>query len=436
MRAIALAVVILMLAPAAGALVVPRAAAPIARELSDGDVLLLMAREKGLEPRRLAVPTPAPADDIPALLQRLAARGGASMSAHDARAFDTLHPALAPPILTLLVAIEQAWILRDAAFAGIDVEAALAREELSPEERAALPPVLSPEQEEDLVTAAILLSDTLDGVVLPALDALADAPVWPPIPLADPVGVLRVGSAGNDLDTLERLVTIDGTGNDVYRNNAGGTRWIDDTNPATLGYPIALALDLRGDDRYGSTGTSRAQGSGSAGIGLLVDRSGNDGYQCSRVCQGYSVIGVGLLRDHAGHDFYRSWDAGIGSTDLVALFRDDEGNDYYETAVAGVGYAEDTGFALFWDLGGQDKYVAVGSSLSAFGYATGDARGWLVEEGVAVDMYRHNATNSGFPGRCNDCVWKAGTSLSASAGGRGNDNAGGLPYLFARQDTH
>lgn len=430
MRSAAVFLTLILVAPLASAAILarptaPTTLAPVALGLPgprDGDVLLMLAHEKGLDPARLPVPVPRAGDSIASLVTRLALRTDTGTPVGDLAAFGALDPRIEAPVLTLLIAMEQAWIIRDAAFP------------VDPSMPDAVPP-LTPEQEEALVTSAILVLDTLDSAVIPQLQALADLPVWPTIPIADPVGILRIGSAGNDIDTLPRIVSIDGKGDDTYNNNIAFAS-PPDFVPTTLESPVGVAIDVSGDDTYlqrselfGTVGASFL------GAGIFYDLNGDDLYDCSD-CAGYAAAGVGFFRDVKGNDAYDvgSWTLGIASYG-IAIAREDEGNDIYEPST-GMGFAENGGLALFWDRAGADQYLARFSNSAALGSARDASHGWFVDEGSENDVYWEQLHNGSFGlGRCDSCKWSSGSNNPENFGGRGNDGYG-LAYLFAHQDTH
>ncbi|MFP5356300.1 MAG: hypothetical protein ACLGIK_14325, partial [Gemmatimonadota bacterium] len=421
-----IAIVLLLLAatPASSALfaaIAPPAAPTIGLPgPRDGDIILLLAKHRGIHVDRLPLVEPQPGDTIPGLVGRFATRAGhVAPSEADLAVFASLDPALVPPILALLVAVERVWDLRDAAFEGVDPKH----------------PILSQEQERQLVEAAILLLDTLDAVVIPQLQALADAPVWPPVAVADPVGILRIGSAGNDVDTLPRAISIDGRGNDVYKNRIAYATPVD-FNPMTVETPVAVAIDLQGDDKY----VNAANGRAFLGIAAFYDLRGNDEYVCS-FCLGKATIGVALARDVGGGDTYTTGVDALGTVAGAAgglgYFREDMGDDRYLAETYAVGAADDSGIGMFWDRQGADLYESHDSAIALFGWGSGTADAWHIDEGAEIDTYwnRERALPYG-NGRCDQCIWSSGRDNPSHFGGRGNNGEGGLAYLFAYQDTH
>lgn len=126
-------------------------------------------------------------------------------------------------------------------------------------------------------------------------------------------------------------VVIDLAGNDVYEGNEFGL--------ATGRLGVGLLVDLAGNDTY-----KLAQGSGGAGfggIGILCDLAGNDKYEGSRFTQGAGIAGIGLLLDLNGDDQYTSFGyaLGIGGPAGVGAVIDVAGNDSYQCGMKyGSGY--------------------------------------------------------------------------------------------------
>lgn len=432
----ALFLIVVVLAPVASAALVPPAPklASIPSVLDgprDGDVLMLMGQALGLSPTRVPTPSVPMGLDVPTIVQRLALRQGSPISQEDAATFKALHPAVAAPVLTMLVAMEEAWTMRDQAYAHVGERELRAAVEA---ERAGLPaqPVLSPDEQEMVINAAIMLSDTIDMIVLPQLDALADLPVWPPIQLADPAGILRVGTTGNDTDTIDRFLQIDPQGDDMIFNNAGGAALFRDLVPGRIdaGYVIAVSIDLRGDDTYvhvdphGSFG----QGAGYGGIGLLLDVEGDDFYRCTGACQGAGGTGgVGVMRDVNGNDLVRSGGSSLGrSGGGIGFARNDAGDDEYRQGTRSAGYGSARGLGLFWERSGNEEYYVDLGNQRTFGYAETEGRGWFVDEGNGSDVWLPDMNGDPHPFAGNDRTWGVN-------GGRANDNRGGLAFLIAKQ---
>lgn len=259
----------------------------------------------------------------------------------------------------------------------------------------------------------------------------------------DPVGLVVLGSSGNDVHTRgvtvkDPVLSVDPLGDDTYQNGAGAAC----PDPLSLAHAcnllaLALALDLAGNDLYTYTGEpSVVQGAGSiGGVGILIDAAGSDTYFGEMVrttknpvfsyvdggMQGFGQAGVGLLLDASGDDKYTAnvrstagrsiWlfgqgYGGVGGTGLIA---DALGNDgYYANGLsstmsggnfqgvytngasiyAGVGISSDTGLGNdvyhAWDNATRTDYYAQG--FGAFG-----GLGILFEDGgnddyIAVEI--------------------------------------------------
>jgi hypothetical protein len=158
----------------------------------------------------------------------------------------------------------------------------------------------------------------------------------------------------------------------------------------------SILLDAQGNDHYISSATpvlfpsaqlpqqnfSASQGFGSGrfgavldghsftgGVGILVDRAGDDCYEASVFAQGAGYgFGVGALADLAGNDSYRcSW-YGMGSAahSACGFLYDAAGDDRYHASHYMIGgAANDLALAVFTDSAGNDSYIAQNAS---FGY--------------------------------------------------------------------
>lgn len=170
---------------------------------------------------------------------------------------------------------------------------------------------------------------------------------------------------------------IDTKGNDLYRTAGSGL------GSATFG--VALLSDWEGDDVYDSYADS--QGFGKFGIGILEDLSGKDQYSGFQQVQGVGLTGgIGILIDRNGNDTYVANDsildfpspqtaehnvslaqgAGYGvRLDYVngkslaggiGILLDQGGNDSYTCGVFGQGVGYWEGLGALWDSGGDDSY--------------------------------------------------------------------------------
>ncbi|HET6404930.1 MAG TPA: hypothetical protein VFH78_09795 [Candidatus Thermoplasmatota archaeon] len=431
MRGVALLISVLLLVPLAHALVAPRVdveplVAPFPTDITDAEVLMLLAPQLGVAPTRLSIPQADLAGtSLGALVERFAARAELVVTPEEVAAFDALDPRLALPVATMLLAMEQAWTLRDRAFADWTPEEIEATQ-AALREGAPLPRLPDPQTMEDLVNAAILLSDAIESIVIPQLQAAADAGVWPATAVADAAGVLRVGGTGNDVETLDRFLMVDARGDDTYHNNAGGG-FVSIATPQRS-RPVAVAIDLRGNDVYRQPAVFPAFGAGAFGLGVLYALGGDDRYEptSSGGSAGFGSLGVGIFRDTAGKDWHYGHSSLGYSNFGFGYFRDDGGDDYYRAWFSAGGFADNGGLGVFWDRGGTDSYVSSSGVVELWGYSRRGGSGWFVDESTAEDQWR--ALNGvPHPLACNDCTWAAGTD----DGGQGNDNRGGLAAIIA-----
>jgi hypothetical protein len=117
-------------------------------------------------------------------------------------------------------------------------------------------------------------------------------------------------------------VIIDLAGHDTYRAAPLGL--------ATGRLGVGMLIDRTGDDQY-----ELAPGSGGAGlggVGVLDDGAGNDQYVGSKVTQGSALGGLGLLIDRAGTDTFTGFGyaIGFGGPLGVGVVVDGSGDDRYQ----------------------------------------------------------------------------------------------------------
>ncbi len=135
---------------------------------------------------------------------------------------------------------------------------------------------------------------------------------------------------------------------------------------------LGLLVDLDGRDTYQSANFSQGMGY-FFGAGILLDLNGEDHYQAARYGQGASAhYGIALFIDYQGADHYGStgpyynagvaWDHGVSLTIDAGISHD----TYTLDRTTGLGKADYTGWAIFVDEGGNDRYIL----QSGFGEAT------------------------------------------------------------------
>lgn len=267
----------------------------------------------------------------------------------------------------------------------------------------------------------------------------------------DPTGLVVVGGPADNVFTRnmsaqfhDPALLIDLGGDDLDMTSAGGAcaLTLADIPAQCNGLAVAVRIDLMGDDTYrfvSSAGhTVVAQGAGAfGGLGVLVDFGGNDTYEVDQtvtrrggllgtsyvtgVSQGSGEAGVGLLVDLLGDDRYLfnmsvhnnvvNWAQGQGFAGLGGLgaLLDAEGDDLYDTLVTctAIGnwcglYVQGTGLypgvAIILDVLGNDRYRGVitawqedyySQAFAAFGALA------IQVDGAGDDDYLDSATSRG-----------------------------------------
>jgi hypothetical protein len=211
-------------------------------------------------------------------------------------------------------------------------------------------------------------------------------------------------------------VLIDESGDDLYRSAGqafgsatfGFSYGLDvqgkdvyDTYSNSLGYGffgIGIQDDLAGDDEYRTF--TQSQGCGmTAGVGLLIDRGGNDQYHAEdkvidfpspqsaehnvSMSQGagyglrYDYLfgnslagGFGTLFDLGGSDFYSSgvFSQGVGYWMGMGVLWDREGEDQYESVWYGQGAGAHFGIGFLEDEEGDDEYIGLMNMTQGAGH--------------------------------------------------------------------
>ncbi|MFQ5643682.1 MAG: hypothetical protein ACE5FQ_08280 [Thiogranum sp.] len=228
-------------------------------------------------------------------------------------------------------------------------------------------------------------------------------------------------------------ILFDDSGNDHYRSILNGQGY-----GGSGGF--GMLMDLDGNDDYFCGGAipdpvkrravrhrsrhylSLCQGFGfglrakiSGGIGLLLDRKGNDHYKADIFGQGAAYwFGLGLLVEGAGDDRYEGFEhvQGEGLHLSAGLLSDWGGNDHYSGYEHAQGVGKDRGAGVLFDATGNDVYQSVkesqGAGLSSYGV------GILVDSG-GNDHYKARLDSQGYSGRPDpgfpDSEWPTGILL-------------------------
>ncbi|HVL48977.1 MAG TPA: hypothetical protein VM889_10505, partial [Candidatus Thermoplasmatota archaeon] len=297
-------------------------------------------------------------------------------------------------------------------------------------------------------------------------------------------GYLRPRLSSNTTINPDRYqyLTIDLGGDDLYLNNAGGTfnaSWLRGRTPPsdlgenrtvvcpqsggadaespcvhTTGYPwrtpVALAIDLGGDDRYAARRAFTA-GSAGGGVGLLYDVAGDDRYEAKDDGLG-AANATAVLLDvlpgvcEPGRTATTCYRPRILSFPSAGLLVDLDGDDTYSARFRAIGFGQR---ALFEGVGTPDsRCPAVGQLGPNFGciglggLPTPAAVG-LVLDVAGRDLYRGDeytlgAANHSGLGLVLDL---AGDDTYASTGrpghsqGQGHGTGHGLLLDLAGRDT-
>ena len=189
------------------------------------------------------------------------------------------------------------------------------------------------------------------------------------------IGILR-DEDGNDLyqgalyaqgfaSTYGIGILGDQSGNDRYlvlEKYTDEIRYLDHYLSLSQGFSIGFRPDL------------------SAGIGIILERGGNDYYLADIFGQGASYwYGIGAIVDDAGNDSYVAYQYAQGSGVHIALgaLVDMAGDDNYVAKGVSQGCGHDLALGILYDIQGDDSYVSFDLSQGA-GNANGV--GLLIDE--------------------------------------------------------
>lgn len=190
-----------------------------------------------------------------------------------------------------------------------------------------------------------------------------------------PYGKIVIAGDGENRHTEDCAVLIDLGGNDLYLNNQGASV------PGKI--PTSVFIDLGGNDSYEST-DRRSQGSGDCGVGLLIDKSGDDQYIGLKSVQGNAFGGIGMLLDASGNDTYRAMYFAQGAAFFgIAMLIDNNGDDRYEGHQTSQGVGGVYGIGLLSDMNGNDNYYCKGSQQTSYD-TRGHFEGWGQGSGIGL----------------------------------------------------
>jgi hypothetical protein len=256
-------------------------------------------------------------------------------------------------------------------------------------------------------------------------------------------GWLVVGGPGaNTYDMSKIAMVIDMGGDDVYRYGASRAEHLvqvvidlggddvheslaDFAGPATAVFGVSVLDSRGGNDVFRSggdaaeKGTHFTVGAGLFGLGILVNRAGDDQYLNTGPNSGWSTgvgfYGAGLVIDLAGADTYHAekLSQGVGGPRGVGMIIDGAGDDSYKangpnfksvygtegvyvSMSQGFGYGVRSyaagGVGAIYDLEGNDRYEA-GEFAQAGGYYFGLG---IIRDRRGNDVYRGNRYGQAF----------------------------------------
>jgi hypothetical protein len=198
--------------------------------------------------------------------------------------------------------------------------------------------------------------------------------------------VLRVSrSKTNNTYSNDYALLIDAGGNDTYDNNAGASlidvNWGPPGQPGVLGVGRALGcrraipgittenqcipavgvlLDLGGDDTYGVKHAPElpAPGLPDPSVAPVDSNCTSDPVVGRLMTIGAGFLGVGVLVDKGGDDVYTAKTGAIGTGHVggVGIFHDLAGNDSYSEVRNGTGFGLVAGLGVFRDHAGDDVH--------------------------------------------------------------------------------
>ncbi|SFV57820.1 hypothetical protein MNB_SUP05-5-748 [hydrothermal vent metagenome] len=168
-------------------------------------------------------------------------------------------------------------------------------------------------------------------------------------------GKVLLGGFGNNKYTGKYAFLVDYEGNDFYYKNT-----------SIVNNGLSLIVDLKGNDEYQNT-RNYAQGSAFMGIGILIDKEGDDVYSTISRSQGFSLLGIGILQDEKGEDkYFANHFAQAVSFWGVGVLKDMQGNDNYYSNIYSQAVGGVKGFGLLLDNQGNDNYHSLGEKESSY----------------------------------------------------------------------
>ncbi len=189
--------------------------------------------------------------------------------------------------------------------------------------------------------------------------------------------------------------------NTSMAQGAGVGRRADFLDGTSMSGGIGILQDGEGDDKY-SCGVF-GQGVGYwDGIGSLFDRTGNDTYSGVWYCQGTAAhFGFGYLEDEFGTDTYsvtQNMGIGAGHDFGVGMLLDKSGNDIYKGPNLSLGAGNSNGIGVLMDFAGDDQYD--GSNIT-LGRSSDVPAGSMREKCMSVGIFYDGGGADKYPASTN-----------------------------------
>jgi len=161
-------------------------------------------------------------------------------------------------------------------------------------------------------------------------------------------GWIIIGGPESNTYQLDRpvAVLIDIGGDDHYQGMVAAN---------DLGTGVSIVIDLDGDDHYRNENLGLA--TGRLGVGILVDCRGNDSWTLADGSGGTGFAGLGILRKGSGNAKFTGgrWCMGAAMAGLGLLIGGN-GNDQYQADIYSIGIGGPRGMGAVIDIGGDDHY--------------------------------------------------------------------------------
>jgi hypothetical protein len=160
-------------------------------------------------------------------------------------------------------------------------------------------------------------------------------------------GKVIIGGTASNTYGEDAALVLDIGGDDVYLNNAGGTR---------SALPVAVLIDWGGDDHY-MTRENFSQGAGILGGGVLIDLGGTDAFHALDGSQGTGLFGIGVLFHAGGKSIVNARNVcqGVGQFG-IGIFWNRDRESLYQCSLYGQGLGFFGGAGVMIDADGHDYY--------------------------------------------------------------------------------